>query len=207
MGLKRRGYFITFEGPEGSGKSTQIRRLASYLKKKGYHVLLFREPGGTQLSEAIRKILLSLDHKKMAPETELLLYLAARSQLVREKIGPAVTRGTVVICDRFEDSTLAYQGYGRGLSLKAIRALNRFARSSVQPHLTFLLDIPPQKGFQRIRRSDRIERESLAFHNKVRRGFLKLARLEPKRVTVLDARQDVRTLSRLIQEKVNRELR
>ena len=112
--MKRKSYFITFEGPEGSGKSTQIKRIAAYLKRKGRRVLLLREPGGTAVSEAIRSILLNKRYKEMQPETELLLYLAARSQIVREKIQPALKKGWVVICDRYEDSTLSYQGYGRG---------------------------------------------------------------------------------------------
>ena len=192
----KKGIFITFEGGEGSGKSTQIKRAAAYFKKKGRRVLLLREPGGTRASEAIRKVILDKNLKGMSCETELLLYLAARAQIVREKILPALQKGTVIICDRFEDSTIAYQGYGRGISVEVIKSFARFVcgvgaihESPLRPDLTFLLDIDPTAGMARGGRHDRIERESLAFHRRVRRGFLALARKEPKRFVVLAATQ------------------
>lgn len=188
MGLKR-GLFITFEGPEGSGKSTQIARTVAYLKKrKGRRPLLLREPGGTAVGEAIRKILLNRHFREMTPGTELLLYLAARAQLVAEKILPALRKGEVVVCDRFEDSTLAYQGFGRKIPLQAIEEVSRrFVRGRVKPDLTFLLDINPRVGIRRGGRHDRMEQQSFAFHDRVRRGFLKLAQRNRKRLIVVDA--------------------
>ncbi len=186
----KKGLFITFEGAEGSGKSTQIKRAAAHLRKMGKRVLLLREPGGTRVSEAIRAIILNKKFKEMSDATELLLYLAARAQIVREKIMPALKAGKAVICDRFEDSTLAYQGFGRKISLRTIVSVSReLVRGSLRPDLTFLLDIPPSQGLKRGGRHDRIERQSLGFHHRVRRGFLKLAKKEPRRIKVLDARQ------------------
>lgn len=197
----KKGLFITFEGAEGSGKSTQIKKAAAYLKRRGRCVLLLREPGGTRVSEAVRAIILNRDYAEMAPETELLLYLAARAQIVREKILPALKKGTVVICDRFEDSTLAYQGYGRGLSVKAIVQASRlFARCELQPNLTILLDIDPKEGMKRGGRHDRMERQSDLFHRRVRRGFLSLARQNKKRFRVIDARQSIKIVASEIQK-------
>src|SRR5437868_590057 len=153
----KKGLFITFEGVEGSGKSTQIRKAAAYLRRKGHPVLLLREPGGTRVSEAIRDVILNPAFKEMRPETELLLYLAARSQIVREKIEPALVRGKIVVCDRYEDSTLAYQGFGRGLPLRAIENVSgELVRGNIVPRLTFLLNIDPKAGMQRGGRHDRI---------------------------------------------------
>jgi len=201
----KKGMFITFEGTEGSGKSTQIRRAAAFLRRRGVPVLVLREPGGTKISEAIREILLNKDFTEMKPETELLLYLAARAQILREKIFPALKKGMAVICDRFEDSTLAYQGFGRGMSLKDIQTVSRlFVRSDFQPHLTFLLNIDPKEGMKRGGRHDRMERESYLFHQKVQRGFLSLARQNPKRYVILDARLSIQTIGRKIEEDLNR---
>ncbi len=202
--------FITFEGAEGSGKSTQIRRAAAYLRRRvgarrAVPVLVLREPGGTRVSEAIRKIILNKDFKEMVGETELLLYLAARAQIVREKILPALKKGMVVICDRFEDSTLAYQGFGRGFPLAMIRGFsNIFVRGKLQPDLTFILDIDPRQGLKRGGRHDRVERESLKFHVKVRNGFLKLAKQNPKRYRVIDSRQSKVEVARQIREVLTR---
>lgn len=199
----RKGLFITFEGVEGSGKSTQIKRAAAFLSSKGYDVLTFREPGGTRVSEAIREILLNKENTEMTAESELLLYLAARAQIVREKILPALTRGKVVICDRFEDSTLAYQGSGRGFPMKAIQQVSRLlVRGDLQPDLTFVLDIDPSKGMRRGGRHDRMERQSLKFHHKVRQGFLELARRERKRCSILDATKSVSVIASEIQRKL-----
>ena len=181
------GQFITFEGPEGSGKSTQIQAAAVYLKKRGIPVLVLREPGGTTVGEACRAIVLEARHSQMSPQAELLLYLAARAQIVHEKILPALQKGTWVLCDRFEDSTRAYQGYGRGLDMKMIDAGSSIARGKLQPDLTILLDIPPRTAFKRIGRRDRMEQAPLAFHERVRRGFLDLARRDARRFKVLDA--------------------
>lgn len=183
--MKKKGYLITFEGAEGSGKSTQIRYAVQFLRKKGCPVIFLREPGGTKTSEAIRKVLLDKRFKEMRPETELLLYLAARSQLVREKILPALKKRKIVVLDRYEDSTLAYQGFGGGLSIKTILEMSRFARGSCIPDLTFLLDVETRQGLKRSGLSDRMERKSVAFHRKVRKGFLQLARQNPRRFVVL----------------------
>ena len=188
--VKKTGFFITLEGPEGSGKSTQIKNITGLLEGIGIRPIVLREPGGTEIGEAIRAILLHMKVKEMAPGTELMLYLAARAQIVHEKILPALNRGEIVICDRFEDSTLAYQGFGRGLGLEQILEASRLVRNELKPHLTFLLDLDPELGFKRIKRGkDRMEKEPLEFHKKVRRGFLTLAKREPKRFCVIDARQ------------------
>lgn len=198
----KKGYFITFEGAEGSGKSTQIRKAAEFFVKRGRSVVMLREPGGTRISEAIRAILLDKNLKEMAPVTELLLYLAARAQIVREKILPALKAGKVVICDRFEDSTRAYQGFGRGLSMKAIEQASTLVRGTLKPDLTFVLDIDIAKGLKRGGRHDRIEREALSFHRRVRRGFLALAKKEPKRMAVLDTSKPVEEVSRKVLERL-----
>lgn len=203
----KKGIFITFEGPEGSGKSTQIKRTAAYLKRRGRRVLLLREPGGTRVSEAIRRILLNKTHHEMVAEAELLLYLAARAQIVREKIIPALKRGLVVLCDRYEDSTLAYQGYGRGFALPVIEKMSLLARGRTLPHKTFLLDMNPEAGMRRRSgKRDRMEKQSVRFHQKVRQGFLKLARKYPKRFVVIDAVKSRETIARIIQKSLSREL-
>ncbi|MDD5225847.1 MAG: dTMP kinase [Candidatus Omnitrophica bacterium] len=200
----KRGYFITFEGAEGSGKSTQIRNAVAFLKKKGRSVVMLREPGGTRISESVRNILLDKNLKEMSPVTELLLYLAARAQIVHEKILPALKAGKVVICDRFEDSTRAYQGFGRNISLKAIEEASKLVRGSLKPDLTFVLDIDIVKGLKRGGRHDRIEREALSFHERVRRGFLALAKGEPKRMVVLDTNKSVESVSQKVRERLER---
>ena len=187
----KRGLWITFEGPEGSGKSTQIRRVAAQLRKSGWKVISLREPGGTKISEAIREILLDRKNLRMTIETELLLYLAARAQIVREKIFPALDRGCAVLCDRYEDSTLAYQGFGRGMSVEGILELSqKWVRGNRVPEKTFLLDVDPRLGLRRGERHDRLELQSMKFHESVRKGFLSLASSNPKRIIVLDALQD-----------------
>ncbi len=200
----KKGYFITFEGAEGSGKSTQIRNAVAFLKKQGRSVVMLREPGGTRISEAIRGILLDKNLKEMNPVTELLLYLAARAQIVHEKILPALAKGKVVICDRFEDSTRAYQGFGRKISLEAIEEASKLVRGSLKPDLTFVLDVDIAKGLARGGRHDRIEREALSFHERVRRGFLALARREPKRMVVLDTSKPVECVSEKVRERLER---
>ena len=205
--MNSKGFFITFEGAEGSGKSTQIRRAAAYLKKRRLKFVLLREPGGTRVGEAIREIILNKSFKETAPETELLLYLAARAQIVREKILPALRKGRVVICDRFEDSTVAYQGFGRGIPRAAIETASRlFVRGSLAPDRTFLLDIDPAEGMRRGGRRDRMERQSIRFHRAVRKGFLDIARKNPKRFCVIDARLPVEKAARKIRETLDRDL-
>ena len=201
---KKKGFLITFEGAEGSGKSTQIRFAVNLLKRKGHSVLVFREPGGTETSEAVRKILLDKKLNAMRPETELLLYLAARAQLVREKIKPALEKGKMVVLDRFEDSTLAYQGFGGGVPLPVIEAFSRFARGSLRPDLTILLDVDIKEGLRRSGRSDRVEKKSVAFHEKIRKGFLALARREPKRFLVVPAGLTIEEVRGKIEDRLAR---
>jgi len=200
----KKGYFITFEGAEGSGKSTQIRNAVAFLKKKGRSVVMLREPGGTRISEAIRAILLDRKNVKMSHTTELLLYLAARAQIVREKILPALEKGKIVICDRFEDSTRAYQGFGRGISMLLINSVSLLIRKRLKPDLTFVLDVETCKGLKRGGRHDRIEREALSFHRRVRRGFLTLAKKEPRRMVVLDTSKPVESVSQKVRERLER---
>lgn len=178
--------FITFEGSEGSGKSTQAELVCRYLKKKGVPVLLLREPGGVKISEAIRKMLLDVRNTDMTKECETLLYMAARAQLVDEVILPALKKGIVVLCDRFLDSTVVYQGYGYGVDKEAIKTIGQFAVKGVEPGLTLLFDIETKKGLSRIARpKDRIELRSLPYHRRVRRGYLELARQNPERIRVI----------------------
>lgn len=196
-----RGLFITFEGPEGGGKSTQIRHLASALRRAGYRVILTREPGGTTVAEAIRHILLlSSTQEVITPETESLLILAARSQHVTHLIAPALQENAVVLCDRFSDSTFAYQGYARKLPLRWLKAANNVATGGIEPDLTLLFDLPVTIGLARRRKAaglqNRLDRESNRFHRSVRNGFLALAARSPDRIKVIDANrpeQEIRT--------------
>lgn len=188
----KKGLFITFEGFEGSGKSTQIKLLAEYLKKCKYEVLILREPGSTKVSECIRNILLDKKNNLLCPRTELLLYIAARAQIVSEKIIPALKSGKIVLCDRFHDATVAYQGYGLGLDRKFISMLGEFATCEVVPDLTILLDIDVKEGLRRIgKNKDRIEKRSLDYHRRVRRGYLEIAKHNPKRVKVVKVKDGI----------------
>jgi dTMP kinase len=183
--------FVTFEGIEGSGKSSHLARLAGHLRSAGRTVVETREPGGTAAGLAIRRLLLGAEATPLTPVAELLLYLADRAQHVHEVIRPALAAGSVVLCDRFSDSTLAYQGHGRGLPLDVVRALDARARDGVVPDLTVLLDCPVAEGLARARgrgtAADRFERETLAFHQRIHDGFHALAAAEPGRFHVLDA--------------------
>lgn len=195
--------FITIDGVEGAGKSTQAARLADALRRDGREVVLTREPGGTELGRALRRMLLEDDSPGLTPETELLLYLADRAEHVRRVIQPALARGAIVVADRFSDSTLAYQSFGRGIPLETVRRLDTFARAGVTPGLTFILDLPPDLGLERARATgpaDRLEREALEFHRRVRDGFLAIAEAEPARVVLLDARLEIAELARTIAE-------
>lgn len=205
-GLKQ-GLFITFEGAEGSGKSTQIKLLEAYLKKRGFGVLVLREPGSTKFSEDLRSILLDKRNGFLSEKTELLLYLAARAQLVKDKIIPALKEKKIVLCDRFQDSTLVYQGYGLGLDRKVIELLGCFVNKGALPDLTFLLDISAEEGLRRAGgASDRIQERPLAYHRRVRNGYLKLARANPKRIKVIPAKdiQETQEEIRRIFEGFNR---
>ena len=190
-----RGRFITFEGGEGCGKSTQVVRLAAALEERGLKVLLTREPGGTRLSELIRTLLKDEAEDPPVDRAELLLFLAARAQLVHNVIAPALEAGTWVVSDRFSDSTVAYQGYGRGLPVDFVRQANDFACEGLRPDLTFLLDLDPATAERRMRgreaatntSADRIERAGSGFHARLRRGFLELAAADAPRFSVVDA--------------------
>ncbi len=212
--MKRKGFLITFEGIDGSGKTTQLRLTEKYLRDKGYDILVLREPGSTPLGEKIRKILLhrpvrrpGLDRQnKINPASELLLYVAARAELVKDVIEPSLKRGTIILCDRFYDSTTAYQGYGRGIDINLIENLNRVAVGESIPDLTFLVDLDYRTSLGRRKKfTDRLESESKAFFNRVRRGFLEIARKEPQRIAMLDGRKGEEELfisvkSRICQE-------
>ncbi|MCM8783650.1 MAG: dTMP kinase [Candidatus Omnitrophica bacterium] len=198
----KRGIFITFEGPEGSGKSTHAKRLSSFLKSKGHSVILLREPGGTKISEEIRRILLDKRNKKIDSKTEALLYLAARAQLVKEKITPALKSGRIVILDRFQDSTIVYQGHGGGLDLSLLDKLGRFVTEGLIPDLTFLLDINTKEGLRRCGLKDRMEKKSFSFHQRVRKGYLELAKKNPKRFFLIEVDRDIDAVSKRIEKKV-----
>ncbi len=181
-----RGKFITFEGSEGCGKSTQSKLLHRYLKANGHDVVYLREPGGTKISEKIRKILLDARNTGMDVQCEMLLYMASRAQIVTEIIRPSLKQGKIVICDRFLDSTLAYQGYGLGMDKTLIRSIGYFATGGLKPDLTIFLDLPVEKGLNvRKRAKDRIEQRSIDYHKRVRRGYLMLAKIEPKRIKIV----------------------
>lgn len=181
---------MTFEGIEGCGKSTQARLLGDYLRSEGYVILETREPGGTPLAEKVRSVLLDRAHEPVAPETEAFLIFAARRQHVMQVIEPALAKGAIVLCDRFSDSTLAYQGYARGLRLSTLRTLNRLATRAIEPDLTLVFDLPVTTGLARRRSAavqNRLDRESLQFHRKVRAGFLDLAQQNPGRMKIIPA--------------------
>ena len=194
-----RGKFITFEGGEGCGKSTQVRRLKAALEAEGIGVLLTREPGGTWLAEEIRRLIKDQTTDAPCARSELLLFLAARAQLVRNVIRPALEAGTWVVSDRFSDSTVAYQGYGRGLPLDILKQANDFACEGLKPDLTLLLEVTPETACARMRRreeathtaADRIERAGEAFHDRLRKGFAELAKAEPERIVTVDANGSV----------------
>jgi dTMP kinase len=189
-------HFITFEGIEGSGKTTQIATVAEFLRRQGHDVLTTREPGGCPIADAIREILLNPANDALVDRAELLLYAAARAQHVAEVIQPALQAGQIVLCDRYTDATLAYQGYGRGLDLDLIEELNTLACANCRPSLTLLLDMPHETGLQRAQQRNsienmtdegRFEQESLDFHQRIREGYLTLAKNNPQRMQVIDA--------------------
>jgi dTMP kinase len=190
-----RGLFVTFEGPEGSGKTTQLTAVAARLEDAGQRVLVTREPGGTPAGERIRALLLDPEIGDLLPETETLLFCAARAELVTRAIRPALDAGTWVLCDRFFDATLAYQGAGRGLPMERLRGIIRFATGGLVPDLTLLLDMPVVDGLARRRRDEanwnRLDGASRAFHERVREGYHRLAAAEPERWRVVDASADV----------------
>jgi len=203
-----KGKFITFEGSEGSGKSTQSKLVAQYLKKKKKAVLHLREPGGVKISESIRKILLNVKNTRMTDECETLLYMAARAQVVDEIIMPALKRGMIILCDRFLDSTIVYQGDGNGVNKKFIRQVGAFATRGITPDLTFLFDIETKKGLSRTGIiKDRIERRSLSYHNRVRKGYLQLVEKEPRRIKLIKVNKSKKEIQGIVQGHVDKLLR
>ena len=208
--------FITFEGGDGSGKTTQLKALESYLTARGKSCLSTREPGGTSLGELIRQVLLEVSKQPITSPTELFLYLADRAQHIHEVIIPGLEQGKIVLCDRHTDSTLAYQGYGRGIDLGLLRSLNDIASQGIKPDLTLLFDCPVGIGLSRTarrqshtasgRNEDRFEREKIEFHERVRAGFLELARAEPNRFRIIDASRSAKEVGQEIKNIIEREL-
>lgn len=201
--------FITFEGIDGCGKTTQIRLISDFIKNLKYGIILVREPGSTPISEKIRQLLLEKDNV-MSPEAEAYLYAASRAELVKKVIRPALKEGNIVICDRFLDSSLVYQGIGRGLGLQAVYELNAMAVGELKPDLTVLLDIDPIVARSRLKGRDRLENEQLDFYNKVREGYLYLARREPERIKVVDGGRGVKEVFEdvlsIIKKSIGRDL-
>lgn len=198
-----KGKFITFEGPEGSGKSTQSKLLYQYLKKEGFDVIYLREPGSTSLSEKIRDILLDNKNKGISARAELFLYLAARAQIVDEIIRPAWASGKIIICDRFMDSTLAYQGYGLGIDTGFIRNTGEFITAGIKPDLTVLFDLPAESGLKRSGKvKDRIENRPLDYHHRVRNGYLKIARSSAGRIKVINGQGAKEAIQKKIRKLV-----
>jgi dTMP kinase len=197
--------FITFEGGEGCGKSLQSRTLFRRLDKLALPVILVHEPGGTLLGQKIRFLLKKACEIPVSPLAELLLFNASRCQLVQDVIGPALNEDKIVICDRFSDSTIAYQSYGRGLDIEAVNEINQKAVSGLKPDLTFLLDVPPNIGLSRKKAgaNDRFEKEKLAFHTRVRNGFLEMAAREPGRWMIIDSQLSRSRISSLVWQKVS----
>jgi len=208
------GLFITFEGCEGSGKSTHAEKIYQFLIKKGYPVLLTHEPGGTKISDKIREFLLTKDDgnsfTNLVPNTELMLYLASRSQHVEELILPSLKKGKIILCDRFSDATIAYQGYGRGLDIEMLKTMNSFISYNLKPDYTILLDIDAKVGIDRSRRMDktyassgeldRMESQGLRFHRHVRQGYLELAKENPDRIHVFDSSKNIKETYTQIEE-------
>ncbi|OGX29255.1 MAG: dTMP kinase [Omnitrophica WOR_2 bacterium RIFCSPHIGHO2_02_FULL_67_20] len=203
----RHGFFITLEGPEGSGKSSQARSLVRTLQRNGRKVTFLRDPGSTALGRALRRALLHTS-AELSPLAEALLFIGGRVALVEERVAPALARGRVVVCDRFHDSTIAYQGYGGGVDPAWLDRLGRRAIGGIVPDLTVLLDVPVERGFARLRRRhDRMERKTRRFHHRVRAGYLKLAKCDPRRFVVVDASRSPRAVQRQIELIVLRRIR
>ena len=201
----KKGIFITMEGPDGSGKSTQIELLKEYLEKKGYDVLITREPGGTRISEDIRGVILNREYSEMSPVTEMLLYASARAQLIAEVVGPALESGKAVISDRFVDSSLVYQGMARGLGVDEVYEVNLHAIGEYMPDVTFLLDLPAEVGIARKKDQkelDRMELESLEFHKAVAEGYRSLHDRFPERIEKIDATLPIEEICGIIKERV-----
>lgn len=201
------GIFITMEGPDGSGKTTQIELLKKYLESRGYDIVIAREPGGTAIGEVIREVILNPEHKEMSHMTELLLYAAARAQLVNQVIKPALLEGKAVICDRFVESSAVYQGIGRGLGVDTVYEVNNFALGDVKPKLTIFMDLDAEQGIKRKKKQaelDRMELEDLSFHKRVVEGYRKLATLYPERIVPIDATLSIEEIHTRIVEEVKK---
>lgn len=202
--------FITFEGPEGSGKSTQIALLSAYLQQQGLAVVATREPGGTRIGDQIRSCVHDVANTGMTAVTEMLLYSAARAQIVAEVIRPALAAGKIILCDRYADSSLAYQGYGRGIDLDDLKQITRIATTGLQPDLTFLLDIPVEQGLARRtsggEEMNRLDRETVGFHRRVREGYHLLAAAEPDRWLVVDAARPVAEVQNILRRLLDKRL-
>lgn len=199
------GIFITMEGPDGSGKTTQIDLLKKYLEHKGYDIVIAREPGGTVIGEAIREIILNPEYEEMGHMTELLLYASARAQLVNQVIKPALAEGKAVICDRFVESSAVYQGIGRGLGVDTVYEVNNYALGGVKPKLTIFMDLDAEEGIKRKKEQaelDRMEKEDLSFHKRVVDGYRQLAKLYPERIVPVDATLPIDTIHSMIVEEV-----
>lgn len=195
------------EGPDGSGKTTQIDLLKKYLEHKGYDIVIAREPGGTVIGEAIREIILNPEYEEMGHMTELLLYASARAQLVNQVIKPALAEGKAVICDRFVESSAVYQGIGRGLGVDTVYEVNNYALGDVQPKLTIFMDLDAEEGIKRKKEQaelDRMEKEDLSFHKRVVDGYRQLARLYPERIVPIDATLPIDTIHSMIVDEVQR---
>ncbi len=204
--------FITFEGPEGSGKTSVIKNVYDYLTKRGYEVILTREPGGTPIAEEIRNVILDKKNTNLDARAEALLYAASRRQHLVEKVWPALKEGKIVLCDRFLDSSLAYQGGARGIGVEEILNVNLFATEGFYPDLTFLLDIEPSLGLKRIalnknREVNRLDLEKIEFHNKVRQTFLDLAKKYEDRYVIIDASKPLVEVNKSVEEAIARRLK
>lgn len=202
-----KGIFITMEGPDGSGKTTQIELLKKYLESKGYDIIITREPGGTAISEAIRKIILNPEYSEMSHMTELLLYASARAQLVNQVIKPALEQGKAVICDRFVESSAVYQGIGRGLGVETVYEVNSYALGNVKPELTIFMDLEAEEGIKRKRNQaelDRMEMEDLSFHKRVVEGYRQLAGLYPERIVSINATLPIDEIHSMIIQEVEK---
>lgn len=199
-----KGIFITLEGPDGSGKSTQVENIKEFFTKAGRDVVVSREPGGTPISEKLRGIVLDEDHSEMDDVTEMFIYAAARAQHVAEKIKPALESGAVVVCDRFVDSSIAYQGYGRGLG-DQVEEVNRYATSGLEPNVTFFMDLDPEIGRSRIGKDvrDRLEQQKMDFHYRVYEGYKALAAKYPERIMRIDAAKTIDEIKAEIETKLS----
>lgn len=200
-----RGLFITIEGGDGSGKSTQLNLLKAYFENKDFEIIMTREPGGTNISEEIRKIILNTNYMEMSDMTEALLYAASRAQHVEELILPNLKKGKIVISDRFVDSSIVYQGYARGLGVEEISLINRFATKGLKPDLTIYLDVSPKEGIKRKEEQkdlDRLELEKLNFHEKVNKGYKLIAKNEPERILLIDGSRKIEEIHEIIISKV-----